>query len=132
MAEPNTARVVKIGKHAFSCLSAHDYMKVGELRWHSLHARTQEMLEAARAEPAHRVTALQEVYAQRDRTTALAVQHAATLEGAFEVIEMAAKVAKVDLSSDLASMTPEQVIAAALGLVGVDLTSTKDNDSGNG
>ena len=131
MAEPNTARVVKIGKHAFSCLSAHDYMKVGELRWHSLHARAQEMLEAARAEPAHRVTTLQDIYALRDRTTALAVQHAATLEGAFEVVEMAAKAAKVDLSSDLAAMTPDEVIAAALGLVGVDLTVKKDDNSGN-
>ena len=130
MADTAAPRVVKIGKHCFGCLSAYDYMRVGELRWHSLHARAQEMLEAARAEPAHRVTTLQEVYALRDRTTALAVQHAATIEGAFEVIEMAAKAAKVDVSSDLATMSPEKVIETALSLVGVDI-GKKDTDSGN-
>jgi hypothetical protein len=130
MADTAAPRVVKIGKHCFGCLSAYDYMRVGELRWHSLHARAQEMLEAARAEPAHRVTTLQEVYALRDRTTALAVQHAATIEGAFEVIEMAAKAAKVDVSSDLATMPPEKVIETALSLVGVDI-GKKDTDSGN-
>lgn len=129
MADTAAPRVVKIGKHCFGCLSAYDYMKVGELRWHSLHNRAQEMLEAARAEPAQRVTALQDIYALRDRTTALAVQHAATIEGAFEVIELAAKAAKVDVSSDLATMSPETVIETALSLVGVDLTK-KDNDSG--
>ena len=130
MADTAAPRVVKIGKHCFGCLSAYDYMKVGELRWHSLHARAQEMLEAARAEPAHRVTTLQDIYALRDRTTALAVQHAATIEGAFEVIEMAAKAAKVDVSSELATMSPEKVIETALSLVGVDI-GKKDTDSGN-
>ena len=127
MADTAAPRVVKIGKHCFGCLSAYDYMKVGELRWHSLHNRAQEMLEAARAEPAQRVTALQDIYALRDRTTALAVQHAATIEGAFEVIELAAKAAKVDVSSDLATMSPEAVIETALALVGVDLTKKDDN-----
>ena len=127
MADTAAPRVVKIGKHCFGCLSAYDYMKVGELRWHSLHHRAQEMLEAARAEPAQRVTALQDIYALRDRTTALAVQHAATIEGAFEVIELAAKAAKVDVSSDLSAMSPEAVIETALALVGVDLTKKDDN-----
>jgi flagellar motility protein MotE (MotC chaperone) len=122
------ARLVKVGSHLFACLSARDFMELGETRWHALFNRTQEMLEHARAEPAQRVEAMKEIYALRDRTSQLAIQHAATLEGAYETIELAAKKAKVDLGDTIDRMKPDDAIRCAIELVGVDLSGT---DSGN-
>ena len=42
------ARLVAIGRHMLSCLSANDYIEIGERRWHALHNRAQEMLEDSR------------------------------------------------------------------------------------
>jgi len=123
------ARLVKVGSHLFACLSAREFMELGEARWHALFNRAQEMLEHARAEPAQRVEKMEEIYKLRDRTSQLAVQHAATLEGAYEVIELAAKKAKVDIGDTIDRMTPDDALRCALELVGVDL---KDDDSGNG
>ena len=81
------ARLVAIGRHMLSCLSANDYIEIGERRWHALHNRAQEMLEDSRADSAQRVECMKAIYDLRDRTTQLAIQHGATLEGALEVIE---------------------------------------------
>ncbi len=117
------ARLVAIGRHMLACLSANDYIELGERRWHALHNRAQEMLEDARAEPAQRVEHMKAIYEMRDRTTQLAVQHGATLEGALEVIEHACKKAKVDGNEAVALMQPEVVISTALALFGIDLDS---------
>lgn len=79
------------------------------------------MLEDSRAEPAQRVEHMKAIYELRDRTTQLAIQHGATLEGALEVIEHACKKAKVDGSEAVALMQPETVISTALSLFGIDL-----------
>jgi hypothetical protein len=121
--EPNKpkARLVAIGRHMLSCLSANDYIEIGERRWHALHNRAQEMLEDARAEPLQRVEHMKAIYDLRDRTTQLAIQHGATLEGALEVIEHACAKAKVDGSEAVALMQPEVVVSTALALFGIDL-----------
>jgi len=106
------------------CISANDYIEIGERRWHALHSRASMMLEDARAESPQRVDHLKAIYELRDRTTALAIQHAATLEGALEVIDHAAKKAtwtKESLALALADMQPEAVIEAALALCGITL-----------
>ena len=115
------ARLVSVGRHMLSCLSANDYIEIGERRWHALHNRAQEMLEDSRAESAQRVEHMKAIYELRDRTTQLAIQHGATLEGALEVIEHACKKAKVDGSEAVALMQPEVVISTALSLFGIDL-----------
>jgi hypothetical protein len=114
-------RLVAIGRHFFSCLSANDYIQIGERRWHALHSRCQEMLEDARAEPAQRVEALKAIYELRDRTTQLAITHSATLEGAIEIIEHSAEKAKVDVSEAISLMSPDEVVKCAMGLVGIDI-----------
>jgi hypothetical protein len=118
--KPKT-RLVAIGRHMLSCLSANDYIEIGERRWHALHNRAQEMLEDSRADSAQRVETMKAIYDLRDRTTQLAIQHGATLEGALEVIEHACKKAKVDGSEPVAMMQPEVVVATALALFGIDL-----------
>jgi len=121
--EPNKpkARLVAIGRHMLSCLSANDYIEIGERRWHALHNRAQEMLEDSRADSAQRVETMKAIYDLRDRTTQLAIQHGATLEGALEVIEHACAKAKVDGSEAVALMQPEAVVSTALALFGIDL-----------
>lgn len=121
--EPNKpkTRLVSVGRHMLSCLSANDYIEIGERRWHALHSRAQEMLEDARAEPVQRVEHMKAIYDLRDRTTQLAIQHGATLEGALEVVEHACKKAKVDGKEAIALMQPETVISTALALFGIDL-----------
>ena len=115
------ARLVAIGRHMLSCLSANDYIEIGERRWHALHNRAQEMLEDSRADSAQRVETMKAIYDLRDRTTQLAIQHGATLEGALEVIEHACKKAKVDGSEAVTLMQPEAVVSTALALFGIDL-----------
>ena len=56
------ARLVAIGRHMLSCLSANDYIEIGERRWHALHNRAQEMLEDSRADSAQRVECLKAIY----------------------------------------------------------------------
>lgn len=121
------ARLVAIGRHMLACLSANDYIEIGERRWHALHNRAQEMLEDARAEPAQRVEHMKAIYDLRDRTTQLAISHGATLEGALEVIEHACKKAKVDGSEAIALMQPDVVISTALALFGIDLEAESSN-----
>ena len=106
-----------------SCLSANDYIEIGERRWHALHNRAQEMLEDSRADSAQRVECMKAIYDLRDSTTQLAIQHGATLEGALEVIEHACKKAKVDGSEAIALMQPEVVVSTALALFGIDLNA---------
>ena len=127
--EPNKpkARLVAIGRHMLSCLSANDYIEIGERRWHALHNRAQEMLEDSRADSAQRVECMKAIYDLRDRTTQLAIQHGATLEGALEVIEHACKKAKVDGSEAIALMQPEVVVSTALALFGIDLDAESSN-----
>jgi hypothetical protein len=98
-----------------------DYIEIGERRWHALHNRAQEMLEDSRADSTQRVECMKAIYDLRDRTTQLAIQHGATLEGALEVIEHACKKAKVDGSEAIALMQPEVVVSTALALFGIDL-----------
>jgi len=123
-------RMVKLGRHMLSLLSARDFMDIGESRWHALAQRTQEMLTDSRAEPAQRVEQMKAIYDLRDRTTTLALQHAATIEGAFDVIEHACGKVKIDPTEDLAAMQPEAVIRVALALLSVDVDG--EGDSGNG
>lgn len=122
------AKLVAIGRHMLSCLSANDYIEIGERRWHALHNRAQEMLEDARAEPAQRVEHMKKIYELRDYTAQLATQHAATLEGALEVIEHACKKAKVDGSEAVSLMNPEVVVDTALALFGIELAKGKTED----
>jgi len=129
MDKAHKTRMVKIGRHTLSLLSARDFMEIGEARWHSISQRTLEMLTDSRAEPAQRVEQMKAVYDLRDRTTTLALQHAATIEGAFDVIEHACQKVKIDPSEDLAAMQPEAVIRAALSLLSVDVDG--ETDSGN-
>ncbi|CAB4184692.1 hypothetical protein UFOVP1116_25 [uncultured Caudovirales phage] len=124
--KPKT-RLVAIGRHMLSCLSANDYIEIGERRWHSLHVRAQEMLEDSRADSVQRVECMKAVYDLRDRTTQLAIQHGATLEGAIEVIEHACKKAKVDCSESIALMQPEFVVSTALALFGIDIDAESSN-----
>ena len=118
--KPKT-RLVAIGRHMLPCLSANDYIEIGERRWHALHNRAQEMLEDSRADSAQRVECMKAIYELRDRTTQLAIQHGATLEGAFEVIEHACKKAKVDGSEAVELMQPEVVVSTAFALFGIDI-----------
>ena len=120
--KPKT-RMVSIGTHVFSCLSVNDFQMIAERRWHTLHARAQEMLEDARAEPQQRVDCMKELYALRDEGVVLAFGHAQTLDGAIEVIELAASKAKVDVSAVIREMQPTQVIHAAYALFSIDLSA---------
>lgn len=124
--ETQKPKLVAIGRHLLPCISANDYIELGERRWHALHNRASEMLEDARADSSHRVEHMKAIYELRDRTTALAIQHAATLEGAIEVIEHAASKAKVSATEAIAEMQPEAVIEAALGLCGISLKDPPD------
>lgn len=121
------ARLVAIGRHMLSCLSANDYIEIGERRWHALHNRAQEMLEDSRAEPAQRVEHMKAIYELRDGTTILALQHCKTLEGAIEVIEHACKKAKVDGSETIALMQPDAIMTTAFALFGIDLNEESPN-----
>jgi len=85
------------------------------------------MLEDSRADSAQRVETMKAIYDLRDRTTQLAIQHGATLEGALEVIEHACKKAKVDGSEAVALMQPEVVVSTALALFGIDLDAESSN-----
>lgn len=122
-------RLVSVGRHLLPRLAPADFIALGERRWHSLHTRAQEMLEDARADSAQRVATLDAIYAKRDRTASLAVEFAATLDGAIEVLGFALARAKIDeagAAETVESMTPEAVIEAAVGLLGVDLREPSD------
>ena len=119
-------RLVSVGRHLLPCLTPNDFIEFGERRWHSLHTRAQEMLEDARAESTQRVAVLEDIYKKRDRTASLAVEFAATLDGAVEVLRFALARAKITDDAVIESLDPEVVIACALGLVGIDLTEKID------
>lgn len=87
--------MVKIGRHLIPCISANDFIDIGERRWHALHSRASMMLEDARADSSQRVEIMKAVYDLRDHTTRNAVQHAHTLEGAIEIIQHAMTKAKI-------------------------------------
>ncbi len=126
-AQKPKARLVAIGRHFVSCLSANDYIEIGERRWHALHARAQEMLEDARAESEQRVAHMKEIYALRDETVRLALQHGSTVEGAVEVIQHACAKAKIDGSDALAQIQPDDLVTTALALFGVDVAAVDSN-----
>lgn len=117
------ARMVKIGSHMVRYVTANEWMELGETRWHALYARALEMLDAAKADPAIRVEFLKDIFAKRDETLQNAVQWAATIEGAVEIITYIGSKQSLDLSESLNAMTPEQIMTAALQLLGVEIAS---------
>lgn len=117
------SRLVKIGAHTLRLVTASEWMELGESRWHSLHARALEMLDSAKADAASRVSVLSEVYKKRDETLTNAAQWAATIEGAHEIILLVAKKEGVDVSGDLERMKPEDIMTAALNMLGIELAS---------
>jgi len=125
-AKVRTPRLVAVGRHLLPCLSASDFLALGEQRWHSLHTRAQEMLEDARADSEQRVKTLEAVYAKRDQTASLALELAATLDGAAIVIARAFEKANIQGSDVFDTLDPEATIRAAVGLCGVDLNEKQD------
>jgi hypothetical protein len=115
--------MVKIGSHMVRYVTANEWMELGETRWHALYARALEMLDAAKADPAIRVEFLKDIFAKRDETLQNAVQWAATIEGAVEIITYIGSKQSLDLSESLNAMTPEQIMTAALQLLGVEIAS---------
>lgn len=119
-------RLVSVGRHLLPRLSPLDIIALSERRWHSLHARAQEMLEDARADSAQRVAVMTALYAQRDETATLAVRMAGTLDGAVEVIRYALAKAKIEDLAFLDEMASEDVQWAALTLVGCDRPTVEE------
>jgi len=117
------SRLVKIGSHTLRLVTASEWMELGEMRWHALHARALEMLDSARGDPASRVSVLGDIYKKRDETLANAVQWAATIEGAHEIIQMVAKREGVDVAADLDKMKPEDIMSTALQMLGIELAA---------